>query len=91
MIAGSGGIVSAQDESSTHVVLEVVALSDHEWRVCDGRVAASDATRVLAFIDKTGQVYELVRLQNGPRSEIFDSFDAAIDALEPAMAEGVTP
>ncbi|WP_162925014.1 hypothetical protein [Mycetocola zhujimingii] len=62
-------------------VLEILAISDHEWRVCDGRFRQSDARRMLGYIGRTANVYELVRLQQGPGWERFDTLQAALDAL----------
>ncbi len=69
-------------------VLEILAISDHEWRVCDGRFGQSDARRMLGFIGKTRDVYELVHLQGEPHLESFESLKDALDALvEPSGDE----
>jgi hypothetical protein len=83
--------MSTREQSPTRVILEVLAISDHEWRVCDGRIPASDATRMLGFIDKTGNSYELIRLQHGQQSERFSSLDAALDALQPLITKELAP
>ncbi|MCP2031317.1 hypothetical protein L1277_001408 [Okibacterium sp. HSC-33S16] len=66
-------------------VLEILAISDHEWRVCDGRFQQSDARRMLGYIDRTADVYELVRLRHRapsmPPVERFTCLKDALDAL----------
>jgi hypothetical protein len=66
-------------------VLEILAISDHEWRVCDGRIQQSDARRMLGYIARTTDAYELVRLRHRARSmppvESFTSLKDALDAL----------
>ncbi|WP_147440957.1 hypothetical protein [Mycetocola zhadangensis] len=75
-------------DRATKPVLEILAISDHEWRVCDGRFAQRDAPRMLGYIDRTSAGYELVRLQHEPRVQIFDSLKGALDALiEPSSDE----
>jgi hypothetical protein len=81
--------MSSRQDLSSEAILEVVALSDHEWRVCDGRVRASDARRMLGFINKTAGSYELVRLQPWPTFERYSSLDDALDALHPSTAAQV--
>ncbi len=46
--------------------LEVVALSDHEWRVCDGGMEAGDARRILAYIEKCDGLYEVMSMKPMP-------------------------
>lgn len=65
----------------TTPILEILAISDHEWRVCDGRFDQSDARRMLAYIGRTADVYELMRLQSAPRWEEFATLEDALDAL----------
>ncbi len=68
--------------NSTDSSLEVIALSDHEWRVCDGRIDASDATRLLAYVEKQGDRVELMRMTPTPGvCDYFDSLDSALAAL----------
>ena len=77
--------MSIAQERATEPVLEILAINGHEWRVCDGRFAPTDARRVLGYIGRTGGAYELVCLQGQPRVESHDSLKSALDALiEPA-------
>ncbi len=46
--------------------LEVVALTDHEWRVCDGRVDEGDARRILGYIAEECGQYEVLALKPAP-------------------------
>jgi hypothetical protein len=62
--------------------LEVIAVGDEAWRVCDGRVDPADATRVLAFVERRHNRFELLRIGAGPAvCEHFDCLDAALDDL----------
>ncbi len=68
--------------------LEVIALSDHEWRVCDGRIDPSDASRLLGFIELENGAYEVLRLTPAEacsnqigECENFDCFAAALASL----------
>lgn len=40
--------------------LELVPLGDDAWRLCDRTVDASDATSVIAYVERRGLVYEVV-------------------------------
>jgi hypothetical protein len=82
--------MSLRQEPPTETVLEIVAISDHEWCVCDGRLRTSDARRMLGFIDKTAGTYELVRLQPWLQFERFSTLDDALEALHPSTAGEVT-
>jgi hypothetical protein len=60
--------------------LEVIALSDHEWRVCDGRLDPADATRLLGFELQNG-TYEVLRMREAGVSDHYDCLAAALAAL----------
>ncbi len=50
-----------------HPRLEVVALSDHEWRVCDRLLDKADPRRVLAYIERSGEDgFEVLALLPAP-------------------------
>jgi hypothetical protein len=59
--------------------LEVVALTDTEWRVCDARIHASDARRLLAYLQQRGDRIELMRMR--PVPGLCDWFGCLADAL----------
>lgn len=61
--------------------LEVMELSDHEWRVCDAEIDEGDANRVLAFVEKRGWYYELTRLRSPGERMRFSSLTATLAAL----------
>ena len=73
--------MSILQDRATEPVLEILAINDHEWRVCDGRFGPTDARRMLGYIGKTGDAYELLRLQGKPRVESHESLKGALDAL----------
>lgn len=67
--------------------LEVVALTDHEWRVCDARIDECDARRILGYIARVCGRYEALALDPAPRPcGAFDRLDQSIDALVDATA-----
>jgi len=62
--------------------LEVIAVGDEAWRVCDGRVDPADATRVLGFVERRHDRFELLRIGTAPAvCEHFDCLDAALEEL----------
>jgi hypothetical protein len=62
--------------------LEVVALSDHEWRVCDHRLPPTDGRRLLGVIEESRNGYEVLALTPHPVNfGPFPQWDAAIRAL----------
>jgi hypothetical protein len=62
--------------------LEVVALSDHEWRVCDREMEAGDARRILAYIEKCDGSYEVMSMTSRPCvCGRFPSFDEALSKV----------
>lgn len=40
--------------------LELVPLGNDAWRLCDGNVEATDATSVVAYVERRGVGYEVV-------------------------------
>jgi len=75
--------------------LEVIPVGDEAWRVCDGRVDPADATRVLGFVERRHDRFELLRIGTAPTvSEHFDCLDAALEGLSrrlSAVAAAVAP
>lgn len=61
------------------LALEVIALSDHEWRVCDAGLDAADGTRVLGYVERQDDGFELLRM--APIPGVSDHFDRFADAL----------
>jgi hypothetical protein len=70
--------------------LEVIALSDHEWRVCDGHIDPSDASRLMGFIELEDGEYEVLKLRQPGESERFDCFAAALASLSRLSAHPVS-
>ena len=63
--------------------LEVVALTGHEWRVCDGRINEGDARRILGYIEQRGGQYEVLALSPSPSvCGCFGSWHECLAALE---------
>ncbi len=62
--------------------LEVVALTDHEWRVCDGRVDEGDARRILGYIAEECGRFEVLALNPAPvPCGTFDGLEQSLQAL----------
>lgn len=62
--------------------LEVIAVGDEAWRVCDRRVDPADATRVLGFVEWRHDHFELLRIGDASAvCEHFDCLDAALEEL----------
>ena len=62
--------------------LEVIAVGAEAWRVCDGRVDPADATRILGFVERRHDHFELLRIGGASAAcERFDCLDAALDDL----------
>ena len=69
--------------SSGHGELEVVALSPREWRVCDGTIEESDARRILGYIERGEEGYEVLALDPAPSvCGCFSSWQESLTALE---------
>jgi hypothetical protein len=65
--------------------LEVVALSDHEWRVCDRAMEEGDARRILAYVEKCDGAYEVMSMT--PKPCVCGRFRSFDDALSRIRAE----
>lgn len=62
--------------------LEVVALSDHEWRVCDRLLDRSDPRRVLGYIERRDERYEVLVLLPAPTPcGGFSDWNAALNVV----------
>ena len=61
--------------------LEVRNLSDHEWRVGDGRCHERSPAKVLGYIERCGSAFEVLNLKEPRRLFIFDRFEAAVASL----------
>ena len=65
--------------------LEILAISDHEWRLRDSTKPADDATSHLGFICRIGDVFEVVRIGAPRIRRYFASFDRAVDDVLAAI------
>jgi hypothetical protein len=62
-------------------LLEVTALNEHSWQVCDSRREPTDAMRLLAFIERRRDSYRITWLAGGRGWAIFRDFDAALRSV----------
>ena len=63
--------------------LELTELSPTEWRVVDALRPADDAGRVLGFIQRVGDAYEVTSLIRLRERTCFSSFERAAASLYP--------
>ena len=61
--------------------LELRALSDHEWRVGDRRRDEKSADKVLGFIQKCDNGFEVLKLISPESKVTFDKLDAAVESF----------
>ncbi|MFC0678142.1 hypothetical protein ACFFGH_09850 [Lysobacter korlensis] len=71
--------------------LEVVALSDHEWRVCDRVLDKADPRRVLGYIERSGEGFEVLALLPAPTPcGRFAGWNAALSVISAlALRDGL--
>ncbi|MFC5928015.1 hypothetical protein D6T64_04795 [Cryobacterium melibiosiphilum] len=63
--------------------LGLTKLSPTEWRVVDALRPDDDASRVLGFIQRVGDAYEVTSLVRLRERTYFSSFDRAAASLDP--------
>jgi hypothetical protein len=77
---------SIQSGEQNHV--RVDTLSASEWRVCDTRAAANDASSLIGFIDEHDGVFEVMRFADPIEFTFAPSLDVAIAHLTDATCGG---
>jgi hypothetical protein len=70
----------------TQSVVEVVALCDGEWRLCDDRIPADDSRRLLSYVSRDGDGFEVLWLPTLTVHRVA-SLEAAIEAARRACSE----
>jgi hypothetical protein len=71
--------------------LEVVCLCEGEWRLCDSRIPATDSRRLISYVEKSGDGYEVLWLPTLSvqyMSSLEEAMEAATDycASRPARS-----
>ena len=61
--------------------LEVLPLSDHEWRVSDPDRPSNDALCLIGFIERIGSVFETTVIGQPLKREYFATLHEAVDSL----------
>lgn len=62
--------------------LEVIALSDHEWRVCDATIEDGDPRRLLGYIERQEREYDVLILAPRPIAHgRFPRWDTVMEVL----------
>jgi hypothetical protein len=61
--------------------IEVRQISDHEWRVGDGRADEMSAEKVLGFIQSVENRFEVLNIKAPQRDLVFDRWDAALSSF----------
>jgi hypothetical protein len=81
-------MMSSAIHPPTNPRLEVVSLSDHEWRVCDRLLDKADPRRVLGYIEQSGDGFEVLALLPAPTPcGRFATWNAALSVIS-ALALG---
>lgn len=62
-------------------LLEITPLSSSEWRVCDGRLPATDARRLIARVERAPHYVMVHWVAPHQGWAAFPSFEAALRAL----------
>lgn len=65
----------------TATEVEVLAISETEWRIRDNRLPAADATSLIGFIGLMGTAFEVTRLVEPLSRSYFASFGEALEFL----------
>jgi len=65
--------------------IEVLPLSDHEWRVSDSALAEREGLGLLGFIERTGGSFEVMRLGAPLERNLFGTMREAVDFLSTPM------
>lgn len=61
--------------------IEVLPLSDHEWRVSDLSKPERDGLALLGFIQTIGTLFEVTAISSPLERDYFGSLDAAVSRL----------
>jgi hypothetical protein len=59
--------------------LQVSPISDHEWRVADGRVNDRSAAKVLGFIQRSGSGFDVLDITSPDRDLVFGDWKSAVE------------
>jgi len=67
--------------------LELVPLGDEAWRLCDGNEEASDATSVVAYVERRPSGYEVVWVSLRQGVERFATLGDVLERAAQVLAE----
>jgi hypothetical protein len=59
--------------------LEITCLCEGEWRLCDGRIPASDSRRLISYVEQSGDDFEVLWLPTLAVQHM-DSLEECIEA-----------
>jgi hypothetical protein len=76
----------AQSHETVDDDLELSSLSGTEWRVTNRHVSPDDARSLVAFVEKVGHGYELIRFGDPIEFGRFATLDAVLAHLRGASA-----
>ncbi|MBG6059609.1 hypothetical protein RCH16_003013 [Cryobacterium sp. MP_M5] len=71
-------MITNRSRTRTREDIQVVALSEHEWRISDRRIATDNALSLVGFIDKNRGAYEVMEFVDPVEYARFTSLEAAI-------------
>jgi hypothetical protein len=70
--------------------LEIIALTDTSWRICDTRVPPTDPAGLLAYIEQDSGGFDVIMLRPGFTETAFaHSFDAALSLINSRRASDI--
>ena len=83
---GVGGVLDVPEatfgftgrDAPSLVDMQLTAVTSHGWRVSDARLPFGDPFRLLAFIERRGDVFEVMQLGAGFEWHEFGSMDSAL-------------
>ena len=62
--------------------LQVSRISDGEWRVADGRLSDASPSKVLGFIQRRGDAFDVLHIAMPDRDLRFDDWNSALASFE---------
>lgn len=71
-------MITGRSRTRTRDDIHVVALSEHEWRISDRRIATDNALSLVGFIDKNRGAYDVMEFVDPVEYARFASLEAAI-------------
>lgn len=65
---------------------ELLRITTNSWRLADRRASAGDADYLIAFIERSASVFEVIWLRGGVDATCFGTLDGVLDAARAIVA-----